>query len=274
QDKGDLQQALAEFQKALAIDPASAIAEQEIRKTLETIAARKAAAEAPPAPPREEPKLMEKPPELMPLARAPINLKMTNDARIVFETVAKLAGLTVIFDPDFAARRITTEISNVTLEQALDIVALQSKAFWKPVTSNIIFVVPEQPQKRRDYEEQIVRTFYLSNTLQPQDLTEIVTGLRQLLDLKRIQQLNSQNVIIVRDTPDKLLLAEKMIHDIDKAKPEVVIQVEVLEARTDRLRDLGILPGQTASIAINPNNTTSSSSSSSTTSNSGINLNQ
>src|SRR5207245_3114555 len=107
-----------------------------------------------------------------------------------------------------------------------------------------------------------------------QDLTEIVTGMRQLLDLKRIQQLNSQNAIIVRDTPDKLMLAEKMIRDIDKAKPEVVIQVEVLEARTDRLRDLGILPGQTASIAINPNNSTTSSSTSTTTSNSGINLNQ
>src|SRR5256884_7133086 len=105
----------------------------------------------------------------------------------------------------------------------------------------------------------------LSNTFQPQDITEIMTGLRQLLDLKRIQQLNSQNAIIVRDTPDKLLLAEKIIHDIDKAKPEVVVQVEVLEARTDRLRDLGILPGQTASIAINPNNTTSSSSSTTTT---------
>src|SRR5256884_6675038 len=114
----------------------------------------------------------------------------------------------------------------------------------------------------------------LSNTFQPQDITEIMTGLRQLLDLKRIQQLNSQNAIIVRDTPDKLLLAEKIIQDIDKAKPEVVVQIEVLEARTDRLRDLGILPGQTASIAINPNNTTSSSSSTSTTSNSGINLNQ
>jgi general secretion pathway protein D len=92
-----------------------------------------------------------------------------------------------------------------------------------------------------------------------------MTGLRQLLDLKRIQQLNSQNAIIVRDTPDKLLLAEKIIHDIDKAKPEVVVQVEVLEARSDRLRDLGILPGQTASIAINPNNSTTSSSSSTTT---------
>jgi general secretion pathway protein D len=120
-------------------------------------------------------------------------------------------------------------------------------------------VIPDQPQKRRDYEEQVVKTFYLANTVQPQDLTEIVTGLRQLLDLKRIHQLNSQNAIIIRDTPDKLLLAEKMIGDIDKAKPEVVVQVEVLQARTDRLRDLGILPIQTASVTINPNASTTSS---------------
>ena len=132
-------------------------------------------------------------------------------------------------------------------------------------------MVPDQPQKRRDYEEQVVKTLYVSNTVQPQELTEIVTGLRQLLDLKRITQLNSQNAIIVRDTPDKLLLAEKMIRDIDKAKPEVVVQVEVLEARTDRLRDLGILPGQSASVAINPNTTTSGSTPST---NSGTTLNQ
>jgi general secretion pathway protein D len=144
----------------------------------------------------------------------------------------------------------------LTLQQALDIVALESKAVWKPVTENIIYVYPDQAQKRRENEEQVVRTFYLSNTVQPQDLTEIVTGLRQLLDLKRIQQVNGQNAIVVRDTPDKLALAEKVIRDIDKAKPEVIIQVEVLQARTDRLRDLGILPGQRASLSVNPTNTT------------------
>jgi general secretion pathway protein D len=177
---------------------------------------------------------------------------MTNDAKIVYDTIGKLAGLTVIYDPDFPARRIPANLNNVTLEQALDIVSLESKAFWKPVTENIIMVIPDQIQKRRDYEEQLVKTFYLSNTVQPQDLTEIVTGLRQLLDLKRIQQLNSQNAIIVRDSPDKLILAEKMIRDIDKAKPEVIIQVEVLEARIDRLRDLGVLPGQHASVTVIP----------------------
>jgi general secretion pathway protein D len=265
--KGDLQAALAEFQRAGVVDPSSPIAEQELRRTAAMISDKNrnadAAAEVPPDPNAQP--LASMPPEIKPLSHAPINLTMSNDAKLVFETVAKLAGLTVIFDPDFPARRITTELNNVTLQQALDIVSLESKAFWKPVTENIIFVIPDQPQKRRDYEEQIVKTFYLANTVQPQDLTEIVTGLRQLLDLKRIHQLNSQNAIIIRDTPDKLLLAEKMIGDIDKAKPEVVIQVEVLQARTDRLRDLGIVPIQTASVTINPNASTTTTTTGTTT---------
>ena len=268
--KGDLQGAAGEFQRAQAIDPSSPVAEQELRKTVELIAEKNrqtdAAAEAPAD--SGQPALATLPPEIKPLSRAPINLKMSNDSKIVFDTVGKLAGLTVIYDPDFPARRITVELTNVTLEQALDIVSLQSKSFWRPVTENIIFVIPDQPQKRRDYEEQVIRTFYLSNTVQPQDLTEIVTGLRQLLDLKRIQQLNSQNAIIVRDTPDKLLLAGKMINDIDKAKPEVVVQVEVLQARTDRLRDLGVLPGQQASVAFTPNGTTTTTGSTTTPSSS------
>lgn len=267
--KGDLQGAALEFQRAQTIDPASPVAEQEWRKTLETIAEKNREADSAAEPPADptQPTLAAMPPEIKPLSRAPINLKMSNDAKIVFDTIGKLAGLTVIYDPDFPARRITTDFNNVTLEQALDIVSLESKAFWKPVTENIIFVVPDQPQKRRDYEEQVVKTFYLSNTVQPQDLTEIVTGLRQLLDLKRIQQLNSQNALIVRDTPDKLLLAEKMIRDIDKAKPEVVVQVEVLQARTDRLRDLGILPPQQVTVTINPNCATTTTACTTTTTN-------
>ena len=177
---------------------------------------------------------------------------MTNDARVVYETIAKLAGLSVIFDPDFTSRRITVDFPSVTLEQALDAVSLESKAFWKPVTSNIIFVAQDQPQKRKDLDDEVVQTFYLSNTLTPQDLTEVVNGLRVLLDLHRLQQVNAQNAIVIRDTPDKLLLAAKIIRDIDKAKPEVLIHVQVMTASMDRLRDLGILPGQTVSLAFTP----------------------
>ena len=270
--KGDLQTALAEFQRALLIDPASSAAEQEVQRTVDAIAETSRAndAAAQPEPEPGEQTLASMPPELKPLSNAAITLTMSNDAKMVFDTIGKLAGITVIYDPDFAARPVKTTLNNVTLQQALDIVSLQAKAFWKPVTENIIFVIPDQPQKRRDYEEEIVKTFYLSNTVQAQDLTEIVTGLRQLLDLKRLQQVNSQNAIIVRDTPDKVALAGKMIADIDKAKPEVVIQVEVLQARTDRLRDLGILPGQTVSASISPaNNTTTTGGSTSTTTNNG-----
>ena len=265
-DKGDLQGAVSEFQRASVLDPSSIIADQELKKTLDLIAERARTAqeqEQQPVIENGQPTLATQPPELKPLSRAPINLKMSNDVKVVFDTIAKLAGLTVIYDPDLQARRITTELTNVTLEQALDIASLESKSFWKPITETIIMVIPDQTQKRRDYEEQVVRTFYLSNVAIPQDLTEITTGLRQLLDLKRIQQINSQNAIVVRATPDQLALVDKIIRDIDKAKPEVIVQVEVLEARTDKMRNLGILPGQSATIAINPNCTTSSSSSSS-----------
>jgi general secretion pathway protein D len=265
-DMGDLQLALAEFQKGLMIDPASPIAQQEIQNTMNAIAAKSAAEKAPAAAPAEEqPKVMASPPQLKPLSQAPINLKSTNDSRVIFDTVAKLAGLTVVFDPDFTSRRIPVELTDVTVQQALDIVALESKAFWKPVTNDIIFVAPDQAQKRRDYEEEIVRTIYLKNTILPQDLTEIVNGLRQLLDLRRVQQFNAQNAIIVRDTPDKVMLAEKIVNDIDKPKAEVVIQFSVLQARRDRLRDLGINPGTSASLAFTPPGTTTTTNNNSGT---------
>jgi general secretion pathway protein D len=271
-EQGNLPAALNEFQRAAAIDPSSSMADQEIRKTADLLgeqehkaAAADAAASA--AADASTSALASMPPEIKPLSRAPISLHMVNDAKIVFDTIGKLAGLTIVYDPDFPARRIPVDLNGVTLQQALDIVSMESKAFVKPVTENIVFVVPDQPQKRRDYDEQVVRTFYLSNTVQAQDLTEIVTGLRQLLDLKRLQQLNAQNAIIIRDTPDKLAIAEKMINDIDKARPEVVIQVQVLEARLDKMRNLGILPGQSASIGVVPPGTTT------TTTNSGTNTN-
>ncbi len=265
---GETQLALAEFQKAAAIDPASAVAAQELQAMLEMVAAA-ASAEAggaapkPPSEPEARP-LLSEPPQLKPLSRDPINLKITNDARIVFETIGKLAGLTVVADPEFQSRRISTELTNVTLEQALDVVSLQSKSFWKPVTSNIIFVTSDSVQKRKDYEEYVVKTFYLNNTIAAQDLTEIVNALRQILDLRKVQQINAQNAIVIRDTTDKIRVAEKILADIDKAKPEVIVQVSVLQARRDRARDLGITPGSSAVLGFTPRNPTGTGGTAST----------
>ena len=265
-ENGDLQGAAAQFQRAQNIDPSSSIASQELKKTLGMIAEQTHASEsAKPASGDDGQKFMTAPPQLKPLSNVAISYKASGDAKIVFDTIGKLAGVTVIYDPDFPARRISADLNNVTLEQALEIVCLQSKAVWKPITENIILVYPDQATKRKENEEEVLKTFYLSNTVTPQDLTEILTGLRSLFDLKRVQQLNSQNAIIVRATPDVLTLIGKVIDDIDKAKPEVVIQVEVLEARTDRMRNLGVSPGQSASIAINPNATTTSGSTTTST---------
>jgi len=272
--KGDLQGAAAEFQRASTIDPGSAVAVQEFRSTVDQMndLARKQDEAAAGPNNTVESDLATGPPELKPLSDAPVSLKMVNDIKVIFDTIAKQAGINVIYDPDFPARRISVELNNVTLQQALDIVSMQSKTFWKPVTENIIFVAQDTTQKHKDYDEQMVETFYLSNTVQSQDLTEIANGLRQVLNLTKVQQLNSQNAIIVRDTPDKLAIARRLLKDIDKAKPEVVIQVEVLSASTDRLRDLGVLPGQSASVTFTPPGTTSSSGSSTTTTTTGAPL--
>ena len=274
-DQSNLELALAEFRKAASIDPSSPVAAQEVQATLEMMGAKGKSEQdsVPRTSLGDQPMLMSGPPAIQPLSRAPINLKATNDAKAIFDAIGKLAGLTVIFDVDFTSRRISVELSNVTLEQALNIVALQSKSFWRPVTSNIIFVIPDQPQKRKDYEEEVVKTFYLHNTVLPQELTEIVTSIRQLLDLRRVQQINAQNAIVIRDTPDRVLLAQKIIEDIDKAKPEVVIQVAVMQARRDRLRDMGIQPGTSAALTFTPPSSTTTTTNGTTTTASSIGIN-
>jgi general secretion pathway protein D len=259
-EKGDLQGAAAEFQFASTIDPSSPVALQEFRRTVEQIndVAHKQDQQANELGESGSSDLASTPPELKPLPNTSISLKMTNDVKIIFDTIGKLAGITITYDPDLPARRIPVDLNNLTLQQALDIVCLQSKTFWKPITENIIFIAQDTTQKHKDYDEQLVETFYLANTVQSQDLTEITNGLRQVLNLTKVQQLNSQNAIIVRDTADKLAIARKLLKDIDKAKPEVIIQVEVLSASTDRMRNLGIQPGQSASINFQPPGTTPS----------------
>lgn len=263
--RGELDGAAVEFQKAVLADPSSSIAEQELKRTAEMIGERNHTSEPEAPTDHNQQPLASMPPEIKPLTRAPINLKMVNDAKIVFDTIGKFAGLTMVYDPDFPTRKINVDFNNITLEQALEITALESKAVIKPVTENTLFVYQDQPQKRRENEEEVIKTFYLSNVTQPQDITEIMTGLRQMFDLKRIQQVNSQNALIIRATPDQIMLVQKLLDDIDRAKPEVVVEVEVLQVNRERLRELGIQPGNQASVALTNGTTSSSSSGSSTT---------
>lgn len=287
-DSGKLDEAVAEFQKAATIDPSSFVAQQELKKTQEMINQ----ANNPPQAVAPTPNLLKKilneaqgPVELEAISNVPITLKLTEDTKVIYETVGKLAGINVLFDPDYTSRKIRIELNGVTLEEALGIIALESKTFWRPVTRNTIFIAQDNPAKRKELDQSVIKTFYLSNLSQATELQDVVNAMRTLLEVSRIQQLQSQNAIIVRGTPDQIALAQKLVDDLDKAKPEVVIDIVVMQVSKDRSRTLGITPPTSTSISLNNNinttpsttattTTTSTSSTSSSGSSGGINLNR
>ncbi|HSM85504.1 MAG TPA: hypothetical protein VLT16_05110 [Candidatus Limnocylindrales bacterium] len=258
------QLALREFETALTIDPSCMLARQELDYTKQLIAAEPGAAKpgspspgavspaAPGQPGQSATGYMEAPPALNPLSREPVTLKMNEDARIVFRTIGKLAGVNVIFDPEFPDRKISIDLVNVTIQQALNVACVEAKAFWKPVTSNIVLILPDNAGKRKQEEEQILKKVYLEHTQTPQELTEMATGLQQMLELRHVQAVPRDNAILLRDTPDKVVLASKLIHDSDRGRAEVVVQISVLQVRRDRARSLGVQPGSSTTLAFVP----------------------
>ena len=283
-EAGKLQEALTEFQKAAEIDPASFIAQQEIRRTQRLMDSANAPAPRATAPSGLEKRVQEAqgPVELAPISNVPITLKLTEDTKVIYETVGKLAGINVLFDPEYTSRRVKIELNGVTLEEALGIIALESKTFWRPVTPNTIFVAQDNPAKRKDLEQSVIKTFYLANLSQPTELQDVVNALRQILEISRIQPLPSQGALVVRGTPDQIALAEKLVGDLDKSRSEVIVEVAVMQVSRDKTRTLGINPPTSATIALqeninntssNNNNNNNTNTSSSSGSNS-INLNR
>jgi general secretion pathway protein D len=260
-EAGQLDTALAEFQKAVEIDPASSIAQQELQHTQQMIDAAKSSGPKSAAPPPSDvQKRLDQaagPVELATISNVPINLKITEDSKVIYETVGKLAAINVLFDPDYTSRRIKIELNNVSLEEALEIIALESKTFWRPVTPNTIFIASDNPAKRKDLEQSVIKTFYLANLSQPTELQDVVNAMRQILEISRIQPLPSQGAIVVRGTPDQIALAQKLIGDLDKAKPEVIVDVAVLQINRDKSRTLGISPPTSATVALQSNLTSS-----------------
>ena len=273
-DSGKLDEALAEFQKAVEVDPSSPIAQQEIRRTQQMIDAAKAPGPkaAAPAPSGLQQRVQEAqgPVELAAISNIPITLKLTEDTKVIYETVGKLAGINVLFDPDYTSRRVKIELNGVTLEQALQIIALESKTFWRPVTPNTIFVASDTPAKRKDVEQSVIKTFYLANLSQPTELQDVVNALRQILEISRIQPLPSQGALVVRGTPDQIALAEKLVGDLDKARSEVIVDVAVMQVSRDKARTLGINPPTSATVALQNNiNTTTPTTTGGTTTTTG-----
>lgn len=298
---GDVGGAINEFARALQIDPGNQAAAQELELTekpttpggrpqasaaqsvggINNEALSNAGPEAKTLIPgvdeetphqrdvRQEIASLSAPPQLQPVSNDPITLHMVEDTKNVYTAIGKAAGLNVIFDPKYNSTRIPVDLTNVSLFDALRIVGTLSKTFWRPVTPNTIFVTEDNPNNRNEQGEQAVQTFYLTNVSQQNDANEILIALRNLLDTRaKLYLIASQNAIVLRASPDELILAEKIINDLDRTKPEVVVDVAVLEVSRTKERNLGItLP---TSIGITPQASPgASTSTNSTTTNNG-----
>jgi general secretion pathway protein D len=244
---GRLDEAVGELQKAVSIDPSDQAAAQELnvvltRQANEKKAHTEAIQKALQA--REEEENKSAAVKLQPLPQEPLaHFKVNADSRRVFETLGKLAGLNVAFTPDFRpGNTLNEDLSNIKISDALELVAMQSKSFWKVITANTILVIPDTPNNRRDYEEEVLKTIYLSNPLAAADRVAITTALKQVLGLTRIVDNPDSNTIIIRDSPSKVAAAEQLVAKLDRAKAEIMIDIDIVEADRDRIRDLGLSP--------------------------------
>jgi general secretion pathway protein D len=167
--------------------------------------------------------------------------------RDVYTVIARFANLNIVFDPAFRDDRITIDLSNVTLEQALAAVSSATRTFYKVTAQRTVTIVPDTAAKRREYEEEVVRTFYLSNA----DLKETIDLLRIVVDARRIAPLTATNALTIKDTPERVAAAGRIIQAIDKARPEVVIDVELLEVNRTKLLEYGLQIASPGSQGIN-----------------------
>jgi general secretion pathway protein D len=157
-------------------------------------------------------------------------------ARAVFTTIARFSNLGLVFDPAFRDQPLSIDLRNATLQDALMAATASTHTFFRVTAPRTITIIPDTPAKRREYEESVVRTFYLSNA----DIKEVIDLLRVVIDVRQISPITAMNAISIKDTPERIEAAAKLVSAIDKARPEVVIDVELLEVNRTKLREYGL----------------------------------
>jgi general secretion pathway protein D len=248
---GKLDEALVEYNTAAELAPASTVIDDEIRATRAKLRNRVAVTREGKT---ELQTLIERtrdlpPPGLdLPSVRMPASLTFRDaGSRDVFMAIARFGGISLIFDSTFRESPVTVDLRNASLEEALSTVSSATRTFFRVSSPQTVIIVPDTPAKRREYEEEIVRTFYLSNA----DLKETMDLLRLILDARRVSPITATNAITIKDTPEHISAAAKVISAVDKARPEVVIDVELLEIDRTKLLEYGLQIASPGSPGIN-----------------------
>jgi general secretion pathway protein D len=236
-----LDQALIEYETAAELNPTNADIEEELRSTRNKLRAKIA---VPREGKTELQTLIERardlPPPGMDLpqgVKMPATLTFRDaSSRDVFTAISRFANISLVFDPAFREAPISVDLRNATLEDALNSVAGATRTFFRVTAPKTIAVIPDTPAKRREYEEEVVKTFYISNI----DLKETMDLLRMVLDARRISPVTGTNALTIKDTPERVAAAGRVLSAIDKARPEVIIDVELLEVDRNRLQEYGL----------------------------------
>ncbi|MBA3295318.1 MAG: hypothetical protein H0U19_00130 [Acidobacteria bacterium] len=169
--------------------------------------------------------------------KLPDTLTFSNaSSRLVFSALARFADVNIVFDPAFRETPLTIDLRKSTLEEALASLTSSTQTFYRVTSPRTITIVPDSTAKRREYEESIVRVFYLSNA----DIKEVIDLLRIVVDVRSISPITATNAISLKDTPERIAAASRLIAAVDKARPEVIIDVELLEVDRTRLREYGL----------------------------------
>jgi len=255
------EEALVEYQLAGEMNPASGTIDDSLRTTRNQLRAKVAVAREGKT---ELQTLIERTRDLPPPGTdLPQNVKLPTSvvfrdasSRDVYLYIARFADISLTFDPTFREMPITIDLRNATLEDALNAVSVSTRTFFRVSGPKTITVIPDTPAKRREYEEEVVRTFYLSNA----DLKEAMDLLRLVIDLRRVAPTTATNAITIKDTPERIAAAARVLSAIDKAKPEVIIDVELLEVDRTKLLEYGLQiaspssPGLDGSLNVSPAN--------------------
>jgi general secretion pathway protein D len=168
-------------------------------------------------------------------------------SRDVFLAIARFANMSLGFDATFRDAPVTIDLRNASLADALNAVADQTRTFYRVTAPRSLLVIPDTPAKRREYEEEVVQTFPLSNA----DLKETMDLLRVVLDARRVSPIAATNSLTIKDTPENVAAAGRVIAAIDKARPEVIVDVELLEVDRTKLQEYGLQIASPGSPGIN-----------------------
>lgn len=240
-DAGVLERALLEYRQAIELDPSNQYAEAELRKIADELKAVRDTGQKPRS--IAEMKKRSKgstalPPTLNPKSKEEIDLIFSKPASVmdIYRALGRAFGVNVLFDPKLKDQEITIELSGVTAQTGFETVMRTVGHFYKVIDESTVIIADDNPQNRRNYEDQVIQTFFLDNA----EVKDVMTMVRSLISAKYVAANEQLNAIVLRDSADKVKVAEQIILANDKAKAEVVVDIELMQINTGRLQDLGM----------------------------------